>query len=46
MIGHPSTLPVTLDQMLRSPPPWRGSRRALVVATRRSGSYQPTDERR
>ena len=45
VMGHESTLPVTLDEMvLLTAAVSRGARRALVVGDLPFGSYQPSDE--
>ena len=45
VMGHESTVPVTLDEMVMlTAAVARGSRRALVVGDLPFGSYQPSDE--
>jgi 3-methyl-2-oxobutanoate hydroxymethyltransferase len=45
VMGHASTVPVTLDEMVMlTAAVARGSRRALVVGDLPFGSYQPSDE--
>ena len=45
MLGHDSTLPVTVDEMLMlSRAVGRGAKRPLIVADMPFGSFQPSDE--
>src|SRR5689334_21311110 len=45
VLGHPSTLPVTMDEMLMlTAAAARGSSRAMIVADMPFGSFQASDE--